>query len=532
MENIHNIDQSYYGLAGFVNMGNTCYLNSVLQMLSNIPLFREYFISKKYHLQIIKNLRHKKCNIDNIDNITHIASEMTNTLSYQLERLLKAIWKTKNDSIPVYKPTSFRKLIAKKYVSFNNHVQQDVHECISAIFDLIEQDIECSTELVPYTTPNEQIVYSLFDEYNGHLDDDNISIKNKIDIKLLLRELEEKFPGYRKRYVQLLDLKRKYGNKYSIIDELFSIGNISTITCSNCKNKSYSYSSEYCISVEMPTDSPSELEIIEKMKSIVFPFEQKQTTNNFNFTIKRPRLDNVSYKLSSIFENDEPVTTDCEYISDVGESTSTEDINDGFDMFLDDSDDDSKIMFPQDKTIKQINEHNYSIPKEQLESIRRMRAIQAINSEREYSLEYCLDLYFRNESIECKCNYCNESKENTKSITLLNIPKYLIIHLKRFELDWINNRIIKKTQFINFSEDLDIAKYIDSDLLEHLKTSTKYKLINVINHYGVFESGHYYAYCKNSIDNSWYSFNDETVAHINNVNSQHAYILVYENQDE
>ena len=257
-------DNVQYGLAGFVNMGNTCYLNSVLQMLSNIPLFREYFINKSYHLQIIENIRNKSTDLENFDNIDVLTDNMKNTISFQLERLLKAIWKTKNNEIPTYKPTSFRRLIAKKYDSFNNHGQQDAAECITAVFNLIKQDIEYQIEVVPNITDNEQTIYSLFDEYNEKLDDDKVNNNLKIDIRLLLRELEEKFVGYIKRYSQLINLRQRYAKEYSLIDELFSIGNISTITCSNCDYKRYIYGSEDTIIVEMPTDIPTEEEIKKK----------------------------------------------------------------------------------------------------------------------------------------------------------------------------------------------------------------------------------------------------------------------------
>jgi ubiquitin C-terminal hydrolase len=36
------------GLTGLTNFGNTCYMNSAIQCLSNIPVLRKYFLSKKF----------------------------------------------------------------------------------------------------------------------------------------------------------------------------------------------------------------------------------------------------------------------------------------------------------------------------------------------------------------------------------------------------------------------------------------------------------------------------------------------------
>ncbi len=36
------------GLSGLINFGNTCYMNSAIQCLSNIGILRDYFLSKKF----------------------------------------------------------------------------------------------------------------------------------------------------------------------------------------------------------------------------------------------------------------------------------------------------------------------------------------------------------------------------------------------------------------------------------------------------------------------------------------------------
>ena len=57
----------------------------------------------------------------------------------------------------------------------------------------------------------------------------------------------------------------------------------------------------------------------------------------------------------------------------------------------------------------------------------------------------------------------------------------------------------------------------------------KFNLYAVSNHYGTMEGGHYTAYGRNSLSNSWFKFDDHEVLPISpgDVKSSAAYILFY-----
>ena len=105
------------------------------------------------------------------------------------------------------------------------------------------------------------------------------------------------------------------------------------------------------------------------------------------------------------------------------------------------------------------------------------------------------------------CNYCKRQC-NSQMCTLLAFgPEIIIIILNRGQ----------GAQFkvkVNFQEQLNLYNFID-----YKDTGVNYQLIGVITHLGGNDmSGHFIAYCKNPISNSWYQYNDSIVNEVNQAN--------------
>ena len=151
------------------------------------------------------------------------------------------------------------------------------------------------------------------------------------------------------------------------------------------------------------------------------------------------------------------------------------------------------------------------------------------NVKNEISLEETFESFGEEELLdennEWYCENCKKKQRAKKKLEIYHTPKILIIQIKRFSHI---NKINTKVDFP--LKDLDLSKYI---LSNDIMKSVKYDLFAVANHYGSLTYGHYTAFCKNSIDEKWYEFNDSCVYEITDLSkivSSNAYVLFYKQQ--
>ena len=119
-------DSEILGTSGLINLGNTCYMNSIIQCLSNCDEFRTFIIGDN----LISNL---------INNETeyNLANQLiNNSLSFHLRKIFINIW---NSSFYSFRPISFRKVFGKKIELFQNSNQHDSQEALLCILDTIRK---------------------------------------------------------------------------------------------------------------------------------------------------------------------------------------------------------------------------------------------------------------------------------------------------------------------------------------------------------------------------------------------------------
>lgn len=122
-----------------------------------------------------------------------------------------------------------------------------------------------------------------------------------------------------------------------------------------------------------------------------------------------------------------------------------------------------------------------------------------------------------------------------RSSRFVELPPILHIHFERFTYD---QKVIKIMDRLTFPQTLDMSQYIEN---KHEKMI--YELFGIIVHAGDPTFGHYFAYCRPTIDKKWFLFNDnlvrlvdESTAINNNFGGfdkgYSAYFLVYIRQKE
>uniref|UniRef100_A0A8C9XLL5 ubiquitinyl hydrolase 1 n=1 Tax=Sander lucioperca TaxID=283035 RepID=A0A8C9XLL5_SANLU len=169
------------------------------------------------------------------------------------------------------------------------------------------------------------------------------------------------------------------------------------------------------------------------------------------------------------------------------------------------------------------------------------------------TLDECFQLYTKEEQLApddaWKCPHCKQLQQGMVKMSLWTLPDILILHLKRFRQ--VGDRRNKLTTLVHFPlAGLDMTPHMVSrshgshqpPLQPGWKQPRRpdltppdflYDLYAVCNHHGGMHGGHYTAFCSNSVDGQWYSYDDSSAEPVPEaeVCTRGAYILFYQRRN-
>ncbi len=584
IKHLTNRDESSNGLIGLKNLGNTCFMNSALQCLSNSTALTKYFLTELYQKELNPKTNHQ---------VVESYSE-----------LLTVIWA----SPPQYQyhaisPMNFRGVFCGYAQQFSGYSQHDSQEFLIYLLDKIHDDLNRIVDK-PYIAINEDGENDpnvCWERYKKR--DDSIivdlfqgQLKNKLKCDVC-GHVNSNYDTFMMLPLPIPQETKKLSVVYINKDNVISNFDITFDELTIEKIK--------CSTLDQFKIEAIEIVIIDNQGRIVsiIDEENEYKLQELYEGIKRKNLFMLIYEKEKINIYISPCELIMKYqyyivpyldvnilsfpiVIHVTSTMTANDISDklnslfcmtSYTLYLVNYENEQLCMFcgnfncrfcsfnkrfSQNESIAYMlskSEHIYLYADFQNENINPYSKVlkmlidatgnifsnlsaKSKNKKKAISIYQCLDLFLKEEKLTTEnqwyCPKCKEHRNANQKLDLYRCPPYLIIQFKRFKsftteqshrsfADYFlgNSHCSKNQSRITYPvSKLDLSKYVLNN------QNAVYDLYGVIQHFGGVSFGHYIALCKNEINNKWYEYDDGSIVEktIEEVeDNQSAYLLFY-----
>uniref|UniRef100_A0A7N8X269 Ubiquitin carboxyl-terminal hydrolase n=1 Tax=Mastacembelus armatus TaxID=205130 RepID=A0A7N8X269_9TELE len=459
------------GLCGLSNLGNTCFMNSAVQCLSNIPPLTEYFLKDKYTDEL------------NEDNPLGMKGEIARAYA----ELIKQLWSGKYSYVT---PRPFKTQVGRFAPQFSGYQQQDSHELLAFLLDGLHEDLN-RIRKKPYIQ---------LKDANGRPD------------KVVAEEAWENH------------IKRNDSIIVDIFHGLFK----STLVCPVCSKVSVTFDPFCYLTLPLPMKKERTLEVyLVRLDPLTKPTQYKLTVPKVGYISDLC----TSLSILSGVPAEKMIVTDIynhrfHRIFATNENLSS--IMERDDIYVVEDTDHVVIPVHLREKYKQSGYNQSStplfgqpfliaVPRTLSEDkLYNMLLLMEYKPQKKafFKLKDCIELFTTKEKLGAEdpwyCPNCKQHQQATKKLDLWSLPPVLVVHLKRFSYSrYMRDKLDSLVDFP--LRDLDMSEF----LINPNAGPCRYDLIAVSNHYGGMGGGHYTAYAKNKDDGKWYNFDDSSVSPAN-----------------
>jgi ubiquitin C-terminal hydrolase len=285
---LQKVRDSKIGSCGLINIGNTCYLNSVIQLLIHSKNFVKFVLKiedskgqyedflQEAAIDKIATLTRKRLNLTDSDRVSIDRSDIVEIIESSITKQLSEIVNTIiNKGNSVITPISLKRSIDKKLSYFRGASQQDAHELLIQLLGCIEEETGIESE------PEINNVPLYVKEYIQLLEQVKTLIKGTTDIEER-KAVISKFNEYRKQhktmvnnYMGVVHMERFFKKRYNPFIYQYMAFAINRIECLNCKN----------VNTNFEDISVLTLQVSNSLKECLDVFIQPEEIDNYKCSV-------------------------------------------------------------------------------------------------------------------------------------------------------------------------------------------------------------------------------------------------------